>query len=233
MLQSNAPTPEQLPEVHAIIVKDEKLLSDTWYTISVVRKQTDEKKHVMRRYEDFVELDQSLRALLSSGTEPVVANVPDLPSRGRWGIRASLASIGFGNFNEELKGGLQIYLDAICPQVPVLEGVQPLHEFFNAAITEQAQQQWDAPNMRQAIVKQMTPLGEEADPAAREVGETITEDNAAMMMVAHLQASLRSLDKGTEAAPMQGAEVRQGRRLDVQFGPRILQAAAGVAVAAA
>lgn len=111
-----------LPEARVEILASKQLLGETNYVIRLVENNTGKHRTIMRRYDDFVELDQGLRAAAKSSNAMVF--LPEFPERGR--------------STEDF----QCYLDAVLVQVPSIDLVPALQTFCNPGVTTKTREQW-------------------------------------------------------------------------------------------
>merc|ERR1719270_2661776 len=81
----------------------------------------DSDRYFLKRFVDFKELHQALRAKIDNGQPGPVKVLPELPKDESFGFRRQLAAIGMSSFLQDRKDGLQKCLNAVFSQVPRLE----------------------------------------------------------------------------------------------------------------
>lgn len=106
--------------------------------VYLVELQTESTRFLLRRYEDFQELDAALRFADSSaycGQPRSISALPELPESSRFGFRASMSSLGLGDFNQRRQAGLQSYLSALLAQMKSIDDDANLQRFvFDSAL---------------------------------------------------------------------------------------------------
>lgn len=103
----------------------------TFYLICV--EASGEEWYLGKRYTDFQRVDGVLRTANAerSRNKDKVLNLPDLPEKGRLGLRKMM---GVGDFNEKRKQGLQNYLDVLTEQILAVNSVPGLEEFLGSGM---------------------------------------------------------------------------------------------------
>lgn len=203
--------PTGVPEARAEVVASKTLLGEICYVVRLASNRTGRQKHVLRRYDDFLALDEGLRAALGDGAaseaSAAVAVLPDLPSRGRFGLRSSLSSLGLGGFNENLKDGLQAYLDGVLMQAGSLEDVPPLREFCDVALTSRTRKLWGDP---------LAARHEGGSSAGSTDSNTVT-----LAMACQLLAALRTMDQEMAALDVERTAQEAAEQV-FQRGTRVI-----------
>lgn len=92
----------------------------------------DSERFYLKRYVDFKELYDKLKAKIEDGTAKHVKTLPELPEEKHFGFRRSDSQVGMNSFMTERREGLQSYLDAIFSQVPKLKDEPLVAEFFGS-----------------------------------------------------------------------------------------------------
>lgn len=105
-VDEQAPCRSQVrPSLRVVIVSSRKVHYTTFYLFRVFDQ--GEERFYMKRFSDFVRLDDALHVALNRGDQ---RRLPALPE---WGLLGLCTQLGFGAFNERRQLGLQRYVDEL------------------------------------------------------------------------------------------------------------------------
>lgn len=92
----------------------------------------DTDRYYLRRYCDFRDLYNSLKAKADSDPQAPIKVLPEIPAEERFGFRRQLSSLGVSSFMKARQDGLQKVLDTVFAQLPTLETEPLVAEFFGS-----------------------------------------------------------------------------------------------------
>lgn len=133
------------PTLKITLLSSKKVLHEMWYVVRVHDVKAGSPTHVMRRFEDFEDLDRGLRQQVASKSNPdsSISSVPDLPGAGRVrGRRNSGLGVNMNPAATRTIEELQTYLDLIVKQVTNVRSEPVLLDFFKLPLKDSARKDW-------------------------------------------------------------------------------------------